>query len=360
MKGIILKLISISIGLFSFWLMYIGDFEDFYIVIGTIVLIAGVTMYIMSDPKTYNSSVSSTKQIANTRKLTVQDFYEAFKNQETILGKPWLGKIKGIRNKSLIFGPSENGDFLYLHKMFGSFYLAYNPASFWISDLKERADSIEKKEVNIFSDEDIICYSLLSQSAIEDIFNVLNIFSNTGEVTSFFDDRDLGEIYRFNEDFKLTGQKFTLTDYEGNPIYEINSTIPLKTFYMNDMSTGEEVFKMTKRLLRITDHYDFYMNNEKYGTFKQKIDIMHDTFVLETSDGLLEMQSINDMLGTNYIVKLNNKVIATIAESLNLTAHNLVFDNFILHVRKKQHVPLITALAVMVARELKRDQNSSK
>ncbi len=124
---------------------------------------------------------------------------------------------------------------------------------------------------------------------------------------------------------------------------------------MKSLITGEEVFKMNKKLLRLTDTYEFYFNGNEYGTFKQKIDFMHDTFTLETPEGLLEMQSLSDTIGTNYIVKLNGSVIGTIAEKFNLTLHNLVFDNFILHVRSDRHTPLLAALATMVAREVARD-----
>ncbi len=357
MKSFFAKVISVIIALFSFYVMYLGDFETFSIVIGTIILIAGVTFYIMSSPKTYNDAVSSTKQLTNDQNKTIEDFYNTFKDKDSVLGKPWLGKIKTIKGKCLIFGPTVNGDFLYMHKMFGKFFIASNPIAGFIDGPKEEMWRLETPEqtFNILSDQDAVCYSLLTQSALDDIFHVLDTFAMTGAVNSFPTGSTEGKVYFFNEDFKVTGQRFYLTDFDGNPLYEIDSTFPMKTFYMKDYKSGETVFKITKRLLHFLDNYDFYLYGNEYGTFKQKIDFTHDTFVMETTDGTLEMKSINDTLGVNNIVKLNGKVIATIAERLNINLHNLVFDNFVLHVREDRHLPLIAGLAVMAARELRRD-----
>ncbi len=363
MKKILFKVVGVLTIIFAIWIMFVGfetSYETLCIVIGTLLLTFGCVSFMFSSDKAYNDSVSSVKKMTNVRGIKVVDFYNAFKDCKSILGAPWLGKIKLVKGNALIFGPTQNGDYLYLHKMFGSFFLAHNPIPSWIVGPKEELWRLDAtaNDFNIFSDEDLVCYSMLAQSAIDDVFASLQKFSETGVAMPFPNDQRLGKVYRFDESFKLTGQKFYLTDYDGNPLYEIESNFPLKNFYMRDVKTNTEVFKITKRLLHLLDHYDFYLNGNEYGSFEQKMDIMYDKFVMETPDGTFEMKNVNDKIGTNYIIKLNETVIATIAERFNLTAHNIVFDNFVLHVRDDRHLPLVTAMAVMAARELQRDRQN--
>lgn len=51
------------------------------------------------------------------------------------------------------------------------------------------------------------------------------------------------EVYTFTEDFKLTGQHFDLCDNEGNRVFEIEGTAPLRTLSVYD-DQHNEIFKM--------------------------------------------------------------------------------------------------------------------
>ncbi len=360
MRSIVIKLISVMICIGSFFIMGAGDFDDFHIVIGTLVLISGVTVWIFSSPKEYNEIVSSTKQIVNERGISIEDFYEAFKNHESLLGKPWLGKIKTIKGKCLIFGPTSSGNYLYMHKMLDCFYLSTGLFPSFISGPKDELHRLSNPTVKIdsFSNEEIICFSMLAQSALEDVYEVLNEFSLNNRVMNFPSVQSLGQIYYFSEEFKASGQQFYLNDLAGNQLYKMDGTFPLKTFTIQDMRTGEELLKLTKRIMHVLAHYDFYLNGREYGSFEKKIDLFHDKFEMKTEDGVFQLQSINDSLGTNYIIKLDNRVIATIAEKLNLSLRDIVFDNFILYVKEEKYVSLVCAFALMAARELKRDENA--
>ena len=43
-------------------------------------------------------------------------------------------------------------------------------------------------------------------------------------------------------------------------------------------------------------------------------------------------------------------------DDLNLTIHNLIFDNAVVIAYDDKYLPLLTAMAVMVAREIARDE----
>ncbi len=359
MKSIIIKFISAVLFIFSFWIMYIGNFTDFFIIIGTLVLVTSATLYIMSSPKIYNEAVSSTKQIANPNNMSIEELYEAFKNVDSMMGKAWLGEISTLKGKCLIFGPSEEGEFIYVYKMFNSIYATINFIPSLIKGPQSELWRLEsaKKDFNIFSDEDLVCFSFIYQTMLDDVHISIDEFIKNEIVKPLPMLENKGKLYRFNEEFKLTGQKFTFSDFSGNDVYEIEATLPLKTFKIKEAASGKEVFKITKRLFNILTTYDFYLNGEKFGRFKKKLVFTHDKFEMHTIDGLLEMKNINDRLGSNYVVKLNGKPIGTIAERFTLSLHNIVFDNFILHVREEKYTPLIAALGAMAAREISRDRN---
>ncbi len=358
LKGLFKKFIAVVICVLGIVFLYMFGLEsDFYIIIGTIILAVGVAIYMTATPKDYNKNISSVKLIENPRKLTVNDLYNAYKNTNSLLGTPWVGKMKIIKGDVLYFGPVE-GHFIYLHKLGSNFCIASNFMVNFIKAKKEDEWRLENTitPVDIFSDEDLVCYSLLAQGIVEDMYKTIEEFCATGVMKPFYNQENLGKIYRFDEEFKATGQKFYLLDFDYNPIYEIEATLPLKTFYMKNPSTGEEIFRMDKKLLKVLNKYEFFLYGEEYGIFEQKLDFAHDTFTMQTKDGILEMQSINDKVGTNYMIKMNDRVIGSIAERFSITPHNIFFDNFVIHVRDEKYTPLIGALTVMAARELQRDR----
>ncbi len=357
-KGLFNKFIGVVIAVLGIVFLFMFGLEsDMAIILGTIILTIGVAIYMTATPKDYNKNISSVKLIENPKKLSVKDVYNAFKNTNSLLGMPWLAEMKLIKGDVLILGPVE-GHFIYMHKLGKNFCIASNFMTNFIKAKKEDEWRLENttQPVDIFSDEDLVCYSLLAQSVLEDIYKIIEDFCVTGNAKPFFNQENLGKIYRFDEEFKMTGQKFNLLDFNNNPIYEMEATLPLKTFYMRNVSTGQEVFKMDKKLLKVLNKYEFFLYGEEYGVFEQKLDFAHDTFTMQTKDGFLEMQSINDKIGTNYLVKMDDRVIGTIAERFSITLHNLYFDNFILHVKDEKHTPLLGALTVMAARELQRDK----
>ncbi len=359
-KGIFKKFIGTLIVLLGIvFLFMFGLDSDIAIILGTIILSVGVAIYMTATPQDYNKNISSVKMIENPKNLSVLDVYNGFKNVPSLLGTPWVAKMKLVKGDVIIWGPVE-GHFIYLHKLGRNFCVSSNFMTSFIKPNKEDEWRLQNthQPVDIFSDEDLVCYTLLAQGVLEDMYKTIEDFCFTGNAMRFFNQENLGKIYRFDEEFKMTGQKFNLLDFNNNPIYEMEATLPLKTFYMRNVSTGQEVFKMDKKLLKVLNKYEFFLYGEEYGIFEQKLDIAHDTFTMQTKDGLLEMQSINDKIGTNYIVKMNERVIGTIAERFAITLHNIVFDNFIVHVRDEKHTALLGALAVMAARELQRDKTN--
>lgn len=107
------------------------------------------------------------------------------------------------------------------------------------------------------------------------------------------------QIYTFTEDFKLTGQHFDLEDADGNLVYAIDSTVPLKTFRIYD-AAHNEVFRMTKELLHVLPTYRFICMEEPYGTLQKKFALVKDRFSMELPEGTLELMEYAGSIGHNY------------------------------------------------------------
>ena len=163
------------------------------------------------------------------------------------------------------------------------------------------------------------------------------------------------EVYTFTEDFKLAGQHFELNDKNGNMIYEIDATMPLINLYIYD-DCHNEVFKMTKEIGHALATYRFYYKGQPYGVLEKQFVLVKDKFVMEIADGKLELTEYAGSIGHNFAVTLNGTLLGTIMDNMNINVSNIVFDNAVIIVYDKQYLALITAMAVMVARELARDE----
>jgi hypothetical protein len=71
-------------------------------------------------------SASSPIRAVPGMKKTVQELCDALGNTETQLGFPWLGKIRTVKDDTIIYGPSEEGVFVYGYYHFGRFYITFS------------------------------------------------------------------------------------------------------------------------------------------------------------------------------------------------------------------------------------------
>ncbi len=357
-KKIVLKSLALVVCIFSIYIIIAGNFTLLYIILGTFGLIAGAVINIYSSPKSFNGSVASQRQIPNPKNLSTEDICMAFLNVDSSFGKPWMSKIGVMKQDCVIWGPIESGEYMYVFKMGNALYVTAGSEPAAINAREEDAWRLEKpvRNIDFFDDESLVCYSFFNHTLLDDFHTAIQNYVQTGVASALPLFQSSGKIYRFNENFTLKGQDFTVSDFDGNELYECSGFIPLKTFKIKYIPTGEEIFRITKRIIDILPKYDFYSNGEKYGRFKKKLIFSHDKFVMQTKDGKLEMKSLNDKLGENYVVTMDNKSIGTIAKRFTLSAHNIIFDNYIIYVTDEKFVPLLCALGVMAAREQRRDE----
>ena len=149
-----------------------------------------------------------------------------------------------MRQKALVFGPDAKGEYLYfwLTKDGHVGYLGY---SFIEGFIKKKLttpvypiheDVAENLADHLSYHSDLMTFQSELKANLEH-------FVKTGTVQPF-QKISASQIYTFTEDYRLTGQHFDLEDTDGNLVYEIDSTVPLKTFYIYD-AMHTEIFRMT-------------------------------------------------------------------------------------------------------------------
>lgn len=316
------RIVGGAVTLLGIYLMAVGYGETITLTIATVVLIFGIAIWSMATPESYNSMTDMIAMISMEKPRKIEEFYEAYKNVDTPFGSAWLAKFYTMRQKALVFGPDAKGEYLYfwLTKDGHVGYLGY---SFIEGFIKKKLttpvypiheDVAENLADHLSYHSDLMMFQSELKANLEH-------FVKTGTVQPF-QKISVSQIYTFTEDYRLTGQHFDLEDTDGNLVYEIDSTVPLKTFYIYD-AMHTEIFRMTKEL----------------------------------PEGKLELREYAGSIGHNYSVKLNGTMIGAIVDNMDLTVGNIMFDNAFLIVYDAKYLPQLTALAVMAARELARDKD---
>ena len=199
------------------------------------------------------------------------------------------GKFSTSPYTSLIFGPNVRGEFLYFYLnrdgMIG--YVGYSMLDSTISErlteprFPAEADAGEDLAGHLVYHSDVFLMREWLQKSLEH-------FVKTGTILPF---REISpsQIYTFSEDFKLTGQHFTVQDTDGNTLYTVDGTAPLVKLRVLD-NYDREVFTMTKQLGHALATYKFYQDGELYGTLEKQFDLVRDRFTMEVTEGTLELR----------------------------------------------------------------------
>lgn len=375
----ILGLVCVIVSVCMFVTAIAEDADTTFTVIATVFLIGGFALFISSSAKSYNDTLDTIKRVDDVGSVTIEEIYHALEDLETSLGKPWMGGIVSISQPCIIWGPNQNEELIcaYKTKLTGSVYLALYQGMGYISKAAEDEERFERNrkehdaqfaKYEHGSDldyQELLCYQLSQTSLLDDLCYEIDLYVREHRIAPLpgqasRPDAAPGRLYRFNEDFKWTGQAFSLCTMDEEPVYDITGTYPLKSFSIREAGGNKELFSMKKRLLHILPHYDFYMEGTKFATFRKKLDLVHTTFTMKTSEGDLTMRSVNATIGHNYQVLLHGMVVGNICEKLNLTLENIVFDNFVIYVRDEKYRLVITAMAVMVVREMARERAAEK
>lgn len=343
------------ITVFSVWLWIAGDWNTIPLTIGTVSLIIGIAVFMMGSPETYNSMTDAVIMVAMDKPRKTEEFYEAFKNVKTPLGSGWLGHCHMSSDTYLFFGPDQRGQLIHFH-LTKDGVVSYIGYSFLPDFIKDKINDplIPCEEDLGRNTAEHLCYHADMFLMMSWLKESIEYYLENGQALPFRETRP-SEVFTFTEDFKLTGQHFELRDHDGELVYEIDGTVPLRTLRIYD-TEHTEIFRMTKKIVSVLATYSFHFKGEPYGEFKKKLDLVRDQFAMDTEDGRVELIEYAGTIGHNFKVTLDGRMIGAIMDNLDISLENFVFDNAFIIVYEKEYLPLLTAMAVMAARELARDE----
>ena len=347
------------------------DQSDGMIAVSTCLWIVGLALCMMASPKRTNAALDTQKMV-ELPKMPIESLCKALQDVPTPLGRPWLCKIFSIKQPVLVYGPDARGSYIYARWTLGMFYLISSTdtgllrpdaSNRWRLNgggrrRQEEADTFYEDHISLTQSLEAYAQffaAYAEKSQVPDMQTAAKIFGEIGV--------SQGKLYAFQEDFKLTGQRFQMVDMEGKALYDIEGTWPLKTLRIYAAGSDQAVFRVTKRIFHLLPQYDFYTgetDDKLLGSFHKKLDFVHDSFVMQLGREELSMRSAAAVIGANYIVRLDGRQIGTIGENLNLTLHNLLFDNMVIEVFDDSYTLLMAALAVMSAREMARDREETE
>jgi len=367
LKSIMIKILlwAATIGAFAgccyyFYVGFIAETDSemtLYVTYATLLLIGSFTCLQFACTSIYNTMNDRVKIVSNPKEIGLDAVFDAFKGLDTVLGKPWRGKVKSVMGTPIIFGPSLDGEYVYIHTFGkGSISIGFSDNPSFLKPDRDDAWRLEEQEPPETL-EGVIRYKFTTACIMPELADRIQEFVDTeiANLTPLGIDQN-EEIYIFDEEFSWVGQEFSLFDVDENVKLEVNALVPLKTFAVFEPGKDEEIFSLTKRIFHIMPTYDLFVRGHKIGRLKKRFIFHRVHFVGDTALGKLELRSMNATIGSNYQVKLDGKQIGTVARKLNIELTNVIFDNFVISVSDPQYLPLMAGMAVMVARQAQRDK----
>ena len=349
------RIVGILVALIGVRLCPLGNWSSFWISVGTVVLIIGIAIFMMASPEDYNAMTDAAAMIGFDRRRDIREFYEAFKKLQTPLGSGWLGRFISSPYDSLIFGPDLQGQYIYFY-LDGSGEVGYIGYSFLENFISKRlTEPVYPPRESLDADTaGHLCYHTDLFFFKDWLKESIKQFAKTGAPLPFTASEP-SEVYTFTENFKLTGEHFEVQDKDQNTVYVVDGTLPLINLRIFD-TQDHEIFRMTKEPGHALATYRFFYKGEPYGVLEKQLTFVRDQFAMETRDGTLELTEYAGTIGHNFHVTLNGRLIGAIMDDMGITIQNVLWDNAFLIVYEKEYLPLVTAMAVMVTRELARDQ----
>lgn len=143
------------------------SFSLFMIVVFTLVIIGGVTLWILSNPNRYNSQVAGTRMVACHDGHTDERIYEYLKGMPTSLGTPVFADVFGFDKPVIVYG-SNYDDYVYV------VYRSTHSENFFISAI---AQVLVRSELPVQKDDD----PYHSTSTVQDFGYYLDELEDTVE-----------------------------------------------------------------------------------------------------------------------------------------------------------------------------------
>lgn len=124
LSAIVFRAAAIFMIIFGAAFVILNHFTEPSVVLSTMLLIESICLWKMPFGVTPYRAVNSEIQSVPGLRTPIKELQQTFAGVKTQLGHPWVGKVKTIKQDSIIYGPSEDGFVIYGYYLFGRFYVA--------------------------------------------------------------------------------------------------------------------------------------------------------------------------------------------------------------------------------------------
>ena len=99
-------------------------FEESSVFLAVMLIIEAICFWFMGrGVNPFNTMTPELRAVPELR-TGIEQLQEEFAGVETQLGCPWIGKVRTLKQDSIIYGPTADGFFIYGYYLFGRFYVA--------------------------------------------------------------------------------------------------------------------------------------------------------------------------------------------------------------------------------------------
>ena len=99
-------------------------FSDASVITATMLLIESICLWKLgSGSNPFNTLTPEIQTVSGLREPIAQ-LQQAFAGVETQRGYPWIGKVRTMKQESIIYGPTEDGFYVHGYYQFGRFYIS--------------------------------------------------------------------------------------------------------------------------------------------------------------------------------------------------------------------------------------------
>ena len=177
---LILRAAAIVLGGFGIVYAFLDQFSSGSVIGATIAVIEAICLWAMGSGNNPFNDENNEIKIVPGMKTSLDQLYQDFREEETQLGKPWIGKISTIREDCLIYGPEESGFCVYAYYNYGRFYVSGSE-----SPLFPKPEEGESHKVNEIpgSDGTLLAKANLAEAYAE----MFARYAETGKVQWMYD-----------------------------------------------------------------------------------------------------------------------------------------------------------------------------
>ena len=289
------------------------------------------------------------KKIPCAGEVTIEDLFLKLKDSKTAFGCPKLSDVTFVKGKSIVIGPNMWGDYLIVYKHSSSFYVSVQQEVIFLKKNEElKIENKLKCYDNPRKWYDTMFHSIDIYSLYEKVSEFVKIFVETGSAQYKDYVYKSGEVYSLNENTDPESKNYLLTDIDDRVVYDIDEIKQADSFVIYNHLTGDKMLTAVRKWGSFKHRYEFYRNEELYGSFEKQSVLSARIFLMSSLDGEITMRQCKFKAGTYYLVKAKDEVIGIIVSNLVGNSENPELDTCIMQVKNERFKPQIAALATMI------------